>query len=661
VTKVVGKYEILEPLGATGSVFRARDTVLEREVALKTIVAGTDVSPEVKERFYREARACARLQHPHIVTIYDLGEQDGTAYIVMELLAGADLARILAEKRPMALEAKLDLAIQVAEALDYAHRQEIVHRDIKPANIFVQQDRRAKILDFGVARVAASKLTRMGAALGTPDYMAPEQLAGQVCDGRSDLFSAAIVFFELFSGVHPFAGRSLPRRIVTQAPAMLRSVAPDLPDALEDVMARGLAKEVALRFQTGEEFAKALRAVAAEVAGVGPRIAAPPAEPPPAEPRPIPPADPILGALRLRAQQLLEKDPVECGSFIASLGPKQQADPEIARVRGLAEAQRPAAPVVATAVLEAPASPEIPAGNFAAETAAEDAAGRAPTEPPPVKVEIAPALPPAPEAARPSPALQPLPQPLPPGAASRRHWQQLTVLSPSQKRIIAGCGIGAFLAALVIAFQISRSARPPMPVGTARVQSEAGRLVRAPREDARLVTSLKNGEAVHLLALPASLDDGWVQVQAARGRAGPSGYCRVSELTDWSSEKPDTALQLLKLFAPRDSATDAAMETHLQRLKAFSARFGVTPQGPPANLERARFHLALAKRFQQALRPPEDWQSHLDDATGQLAMASAEPELEPEVQRARQDLEALKAWEPPRPPRIARTRRGPYR
>lgn len=260
--KQLGKYEILGPLGTggMGTVYRARDTILERDVALKTI-STAEADPELKERFYREARACARLQHPHIVTIYELGEQDQIAFIAMELLAGEDLRRTISERRPASLETKLEWMAQVCEGLAHAHRHDIIHRDIKPGNIFLQSDQGAKILDFGIARVMASTLTRVGTALGTPDYMAPEQIAGKRVDSRCDLFSAAIVFFEFFSGRHPFAGANVAWRIVREAPSALRSVDPSLPEALEAVIARGLEKEPERRYQTGDEFAAALRAV----------------------------------------------------------------------------------------------------------------------------------------------------------------------------------------------------------------------------------------------------------------------------------------------------------------------------------------------------------------------------------------------------------------
>jgi serine/threonine protein kinase len=202
----IGKYQILEELGvgSMGTVYRARDTVLDREVALKTMRAGQYIDPEIKQRFYREARACARLQHPHIVTIHDLGEVNDTAYISMELLVGEDLRKIIEAHREIPLRSRIEIIAQVSDALSLAHKNGVIHRDIKPSNIFVLADNSAKVLDFGIARLSESGLTVVGRVLGTPNYMAPEQIQGSTCDARSDLFSLAIVFFELLTGTHPF-------------------------------------------------------------------------------------------------------------------------------------------------------------------------------------------------------------------------------------------------------------------------------------------------------------------------------------------------------------------------------------------------------------------------------------------------------------------------
>ena len=293
----IGKYEIIDTLGtgSMGTVYRARDTVLDREIALKTIRAGPAVDPELRERFYREARTCARLQHPNIVTVFDLGESDGMAFIAMELLEGEDLSHLIETKRELPLATRLTLMVQICEALDHAHRHNVIHRDVKPSNIFILPDDRAKVLDFGIARLPSSKLTLVGKVLGTPNYMAPEQILGKGCDGRSDLFAAAVVFFEFITGVHPFHSLFIPRRIASGPPDSLLDIDPQLPISLDEVLTRALEQDPDARYQTGAQFAKKLREVIAELEGTpmplprrptqpgtGPDTHTPPiAEPPP--------------------------------------------------------------------------------------------------------------------------------------------------------------------------------------------------------------------------------------------------------------------------------------------------------------------------------------------------------------------------------------------
>lgn len=263
--KRLGKYELLEQLGAgsMGFVYRARDRVLDREVALKVMRTGAQIEPELLERFYREARACARLQHPNIVTVYELGESGGSSYIAMELLQGINWRRAVKEKSALPPVTRVLLMAQVCDALAHAHDNGIIHRDIKPSNLFIESGERAKILDFGVARLTTSMLTKTGKVLGTLNYMAPEQMSGEKCDGRSDLFSAAIVFFEFASGCHPFAGPLIHRRIAYEEADLLREADPGAPASLEAVLVRALQKDPGLRFQTGQDFAAELRAAAA--------------------------------------------------------------------------------------------------------------------------------------------------------------------------------------------------------------------------------------------------------------------------------------------------------------------------------------------------------------------------------------------------------------
>jgi hypothetical protein len=254
MTETIGKYRTLERVGrgGMGTVFKAHDPVLNRLVALKVISPDIEVTEELKARFYREARACAKLNHPNIIVVYDLGEDGQQLYIVMEFLEGEELKRIIAEARAVPLEDKLAWMIQICEGLHFAHQHGVVHRDVKPGNIFIQRNGQVKILDFGIARIAAadSGLTRTGLIMGTLRYMSPEQARGRV-DHRSDMFSVASVFYELLA-YRPAFDRENPVEILeqlrTEAPPPLGEIDPSLPAELVAIIARAHRKDPAERF-----------------------------------------------------------------------------------------------------------------------------------------------------------------------------------------------------------------------------------------------------------------------------------------------------------------------------------------------------------------------------------------------------------------------------
>jgi len=260
----LGRYEILEELGrgAMGQAFRGHDPQIDRVVALKTInVAALDpaIVDEFRQRFFREAQAAGKLSHPGIVTIYDVGEDPatGTPYIVMEHIEGKTLEEVGRGQR-VAREQALALVRQIAEALDYAHSQQIIHRDIKPANILVTVDARAKITDFGIAKVRTSQFTTSGQVLGTPQYMAPEQLTGQGVDGRADLFALGMILYWLLTGEKAFAGESMATltfKIVYSEPLAPTKLNPGLGAEVDYVINRALAKDPDRRYQCGREFA----------------------------------------------------------------------------------------------------------------------------------------------------------------------------------------------------------------------------------------------------------------------------------------------------------------------------------------------------------------------------------------------------------------------
>src|SRR5687767_7007048 len=211
VAASIGKYEVLRLLGSggMGTVYEARDPVLERRVAVKVLAAELARQEELRERFLREAQAAGRLRHPNIVQVYDVGESNGRLFLAMEFVAGSDLERVIQDV-PLSIEWKLDLLRQICEGLGHAHKHGVVHRDVKPANIRITPTGDVKIMDFGVAQLQASTgLTKRGLVLGSVHYISPEQVEGRPVDARSDIFSVGAIAFELLSGKRPFDAESV--------------------------------------------------------------------------------------------------------------------------------------------------------------------------------------------------------------------------------------------------------------------------------------------------------------------------------------------------------------------------------------------------------------------------------------------------------------------
>jgi serine/threonine-protein kinase len=273
--KKIGRYKILGELGrgAMGIVYKAEDPNLDRMVALKMIILDEDAegAKEYKKRFMLEAKAAGKLNHPSIVTTFDYGEEDGLAYLAMELLEGTDLRTRLQKEAIPAAEA-VEIARQIAEGLAYAHARGVVHRDIKPGNIMLNGGGQAKIMDFGLARMRmADHKTSTGMVLGTPRYMSPEQISGLPVDQRSDIFSLGIVLYEMLTGTRLFAGENMEQvqHLITQTEHVppTRQV-PGLPPMVDFVVARALKKDPAVRYQDAREFAADLATCAAEVRSI---------------------------------------------------------------------------------------------------------------------------------------------------------------------------------------------------------------------------------------------------------------------------------------------------------------------------------------------------------------------------------------------------------
>ena len=256
----IGKYDVVEVLGkgGMGIVYKATDSRIGRLVAIKMMTGGFAENPDLLKRFYREAQSTGMLQHPNIVIVYDLGDQDGNPYLVMEYLEGEPLDKMIATKRELSMVEKLGFIIQCCTGLNYAHQRGIVHRDIKPANLMVLKNGDCKIVDFGIARVGDNSLTRTGQVVGTITYMSPEQINAQVVDGRTDIFSAGVMLYELLTGVLPFDGKdtaSTLLKIIHEPPPPLKNYLDNFPADLEDVIKKALAKDREERYATAEDFA----------------------------------------------------------------------------------------------------------------------------------------------------------------------------------------------------------------------------------------------------------------------------------------------------------------------------------------------------------------------------------------------------------------------
>ncbi len=262
--ETLGKYKITDEVGRGGMavVYRAYDPALQRYVAIKVMAPHMTWEPESLERFLREARSAAQLKHPNIITIYDIGQESGWYYIVMELVEGVTLKDLLQKKGALTVASILDILRQVAAALDHAHQRGIVHRDIKPGNILIEADGRAVLTDFGIAKAAQqTRLTGTGLAIGTPEYISPEQARGLGNDFRSDIYSLGIVAYQMLSDAVPFGAEdtlAVLYKQVHEPPPSIRAFRPDLPPAVEEVFQRVLAKEPGGRFPSAGTFVEAL-------------------------------------------------------------------------------------------------------------------------------------------------------------------------------------------------------------------------------------------------------------------------------------------------------------------------------------------------------------------------------------------------------------------
>lgn len=324
--KEIGKYHIIELIGegAMGVVYRATDSVLGRTVAIKVMSASIARQEDLRQRFLREAQAAGSLQHPNVVTIYDLGELDGHLFIAMEYVHGTDLEKLMELSEPLSLQSKLDIVVDVLTGLSYAHRKGIVHRDIKPANIRVGDDGRAKIMDFGVAHLASSSITRTGLVVGTPSYMAPEQVMGTKSLPETDIFAVGAVLYQLLTGDKPFEAptlQSLFYKIVTDMPKPIVEIMPGLPPALDRITRKALAKDPAARYSTALEMANELTHVRAQLSGA---------------PYPASISLETVAMTKAEAEQTLAKETTPRGAPVAIEKPARRVSPMMMGAAGAA-------------------------------------------------------------------------------------------------------------------------------------------------------------------------------------------------------------------------------------------------------------------------------------------------------------------------------------
>jgi|CZKH01.1.fsa_nt_gi serine/threonine-protein kinase len=266
----IGKYDVTEIIGrgGMGVVYKATDPQIGRFVAIKMITGGFAGNPDLLKRFYREAQSTGSLQSPNIVTVYDLGDQDGNPYLVMEYLEGVSLESIISSRRPLSLSTKLGIIIDVCHGLSYAHQRGVIHRDIKPANIMVSNDGTAKIVDFGIAHIGDKGMTRTGQIVGSLSFMSPEQIQSKPVDSRSDIFSTGVVLYQLITNSLPFEGESTGAtlmKIIQEPPPPIKNFVSIYPPQLESVILRALAKDREERYASADDFALDLNGLREQV------------------------------------------------------------------------------------------------------------------------------------------------------------------------------------------------------------------------------------------------------------------------------------------------------------------------------------------------------------------------------------------------------------
>ncbi|MDQ6676034.1 MAG: serine/threonine protein kinase [Acidobacteriota bacterium] len=561
---LAGRYETYEQLGkgSTGTVYRGRDTVLGREVAIRTLDGNARISSRLLGLFSSDGQPAPEWLHPNIAIVYELGKSTAGSFVVLELLAGAAMRAYIRDRRPLSLVRKLNLLAQACDGLAHAHKNGVVHGAITPGSFFIDERQQLKITGLGI-RLAGG--ARNAEAL---NYLAPEQIMNDSCDVRSDLFSAALVFYEFLVNTHPFQGAFIPRRILEDSPGSLLEHDPLLPPSLEKLLNRALCKSPGDRPQTALEFAASLRVIERDVLStLTPRVADLPRLPdhPAAA---LESSDENHSGARAFIELLRQYD-------LTLVSEKwSEARHLLQRMEALASA--PGGSRFAAAIRECqnrldhargseavPTSvaigPEAPGGE------AKSITGVKVTEPPP----------------------------------SRQLPSRFLTPPPFGVPLFGTLVVAVLLLSAAFFASQSRPGRRGSVLAQAQVNVLETKLLKSPVAGSAPVAELRIGTWVRILDRVPSRNDKFVRVQDRRTSA--SGYVRLADLGEWRSDDPNAAWEVLSLTKPPEDARTDDIKQYLVDLQSYTDRFPASRQAHAANLEK--------KRWERALGPTPDVKS----------------------------------------------------
>jgi len=594
---LVGRYESYERLGkeSTGTVYRGRDTVLGREVALKILNGNARISSRLLHLFSTTGQAAPEWLHPNIAIIYDLGESDVGSFVATELLTGADLRTHIRNRRALSLVQKLDILAQACDGLAHAHKNGIVHGAITPGSFFIDEKHQVKILNLGI-RQAGDVPAAGGEDSDALDYLAPEQIGQDTYDVRSDIFSAALVFYEFLVNVHPFEAAFIPRRIVEDAPDSLLGHDPRLPHSLEVLLNRSLSKSPEDRPQTALEMASSLRAIELEVrSNMTARVADPP--------RILKQHSAAVGSSpenHSDARAFIELLRQYEGTLVS--GKWSEAQDLLQRMQALIST--PDNVRFARAIRDCETRLDHARGSDAPY-------GSAVIEPVPSRRDV-----------------RKTPQ-FPSGWLSAITQLRFRFLSfPSFGIQLLGTVLVAvfLLSAAFLASQSRQGRRHPV-LAQAQVHVLQTSLLESPNANSRPLRDMKIGTWVKILDRVPSRGDNFAHVQFMPDRKTSSlGYVRVADLGEWRSDDPAAAWEVLSLTKPVENARTDDIKQYLADLQSYTDRFPTAGQAHAVEVERKRWETALTavRQVQPAQLPRQD-QVPADPAEAIQASPDASP------------------------------------